>query len=137
MLKSWRHLFQSCQLYRILGTRSFAGLNPTSKSIAKHADWAEFHRPRKFVAAARAGALEVRAHFTTRLSVAIRNEKNTVRTPSRGNSGPKATGILLSCCTGNRVLRYISVLYHIPEKIPFASLLRREALTMSFRDAAL
>src|SRR6516164_5060089 len=35
--------------------RRLARLNAASKTFAKHADRAEFHRPREFIAAARAG----------------------------------------------------------------------------------
>jgi hypothetical protein len=43
--------------------RRLAGRNPTSKTLAKHADRTEFHCSRKLVTAARAGALGLRAHF--------------------------------------------------------------------------
>jgi hypothetical protein len=110
--------------------------NPTGKTLAKHAYWAEFHCPREFITAARVGALGLCTHFTTRLSAAIRNEKNTVRTPSSGNL---ALQRLASCCP---VARAIACCVTLPRwtvfrnKIPFAGLLRCDALTSSLGDAA-
>src|SRR5271165_1939407 len=66
VLKSLRRLFR-CRLERIL-RRRLAGLNPVSKSLAKHADRTEFHRSRKLIAASRAGALGLRAHGPNRPS---------------------------------------------------------------------
>ena len=54
------------------GCRLFAGFNPASESLAKHADRTEFRRSRKLIAASRAGALGLRAHGPNRPSVAIR-----------------------------------------------------------------
>jgi len=51
---------------------SSAGLNPAGKTLAEHADRAEFHRSRKLVAAARAGALGLRFHGSDRSSEAIK-----------------------------------------------------------------
>src|ERR1700694_3175585 len=42
VLKSLHRLFQ-CRLDRFL-KRGLAGLNPVSKSLAKHANWTEFYR---------------------------------------------------------------------------------------------
>src|SRR5262249_33644511 len=50
------------RLERIL-SRRLAGRNATAKSLPKQADRTEFHRSRKLVTAARAGALGLRAHF--------------------------------------------------------------------------
>jgi hypothetical protein len=54
MLKALHHLFQS-RLDRFFGSRRLAGLNPVSKSLAKHADRTEFHRSRKLIAGTGAG----------------------------------------------------------------------------------
>src|SRR5262249_48994091 len=62
VLKSLRWLFRCCRLERILGNRSPARLIPTGKTPTEHADWTEFHRPREFVTATRAGALGLRFH---------------------------------------------------------------------------
>src|SRR5271157_1613796 len=70
VLKSLRRLFR-CRLERIL-RRRLAGLNPVSKSLAKHADRTEFHRSGKLVTTTRAGTLGLRAHGPNRPSVAIR-----------------------------------------------------------------
>jgi hypothetical protein len=69
MLKSLHHLFR-CRTDRILGYRRLAGLNPASETLAKQTYWAEFHRSRKLAAAARAGALGLRAHGPNRPSAA-------------------------------------------------------------------
>src|SRR5262245_15519172 len=55
MLKSLKHPFRS-RLHSSL-ERRLLGLNAASKTLAKHADRAEFHRSRKLIPAARAGAL--------------------------------------------------------------------------------
>src|ERR1700736_5437117 len=47
VLKSWRWLVQCFRLKRILRSRRPAGLNPASKTFAKHANWTEFHCSRK------------------------------------------------------------------------------------------
>src|ERR1700746_4111209 len=60
MLKSFWRLVR-CRPDRLL-QRRLAGLNPTGKTLAKHADRAEFQCSREFIAAARAGALGLRAH---------------------------------------------------------------------------
>ena len=70
MLKSLRCLFRR-RLNGILGSRRLAGLNPVSKSLAKHADRTELCRSRKLVATARTGALGLRFHGPTRPSAAI------------------------------------------------------------------
>src|SRR5271165_7239898 len=54
VLKSLHRLFRR-RLVRIL-RRRLAGFNPANKSLAKHADWTEFHRSRKLVTATRASA---------------------------------------------------------------------------------
>src|SRR5271165_6242858 len=70
VLKSLRCLFRRCQLDRILGSRRLAGLNPglnpATKTLAKHAYRTEFHRSRNLVSAARAGALGLGAHCPNR-----------------------------------------------------------------------
>src|SRR6516165_3339883 len=60
VLKSSHWLLQCCWLDRILRNRRLAGLNPVSKSLAKHADRTEFHCTGKLIAAAWAGALWLR-----------------------------------------------------------------------------
>jgi hypothetical protein len=49
VLQPLRCLF--CFPHGILGSRRLAGLNPGSESLAKHADWTEFHCSRKLIAA--------------------------------------------------------------------------------------
>src|SRR5271165_4574342 len=56
--------------------RRLAGLNPVSKSLAKHADRTEFHCSRKLIAATRAGALGLRAHGPNRPPIAISASQN-------------------------------------------------------------
>src|SRR6516165_12423174 len=68
VLKSFRWLLQrrlNCFLERRL-----AGLSATSKTLAKHADWTEFHRSRKLVTATRTDALGLRFHGSDRRSEA-------------------------------------------------------------------
>src|SRR5271166_5184608 len=71
MLKALHRPFRR-RLDRILGSRGLAGLNPASKTLAKHADRTEFHCSRELVTAGRTGALGLRAHGPNRPSVAIR-----------------------------------------------------------------
>src|SRR5262249_47560637 len=52
--------------------RRVPGLNAASKTLAKHAHRAEFHRSGKLVAAARAGALGLRFHGSKHPSEAIK-----------------------------------------------------------------
>src|SRR5438132_11428850 len=52
-----------------------AGLDPANKTLAKHAYRTEFHRSRKLVAAARAGALGLRFHGPNRRSRASQRVK--------------------------------------------------------------
>src|SRR5208283_1622378 len=60
VLKSFRCLVR-CRLESI-PRRRLAGLNPASKSLAKHAHRTELHRSRKLIAAARAVALGLCSH---------------------------------------------------------------------------
>src|SRR5215831_12554003 len=60
VLKSFWWLVR-CRLDRLL-ERRLARLNAASKTLAEHADRAEFHRSRKLVTAARAGALGLPFH---------------------------------------------------------------------------
>src|SRR5262249_47425575 len=46
MLKMLFHLF-GCRVYRNLGSRRLAGLNPARQSLAKHAHWTELHFSRE------------------------------------------------------------------------------------------
>src|SRR5271166_67388 len=71
VLKLLPPLFRRCRPNSILGSRRFAGLNPTSKSLAKHADRTEFHRSRKLVTATWASVLGLRAHGPNHPSAAI------------------------------------------------------------------
>src|SRR6516165_5476998 len=65
VLKSFRWLAM-CRLYCFL-ERGLAGLKAASKTLAEHAYRAEFHRSRKLITAARAGALGLCAHVLTPL----------------------------------------------------------------------
>ena len=70
MLKALARLFRG-RIDGNLGNRRLTGLNPSSQTLAKHAYWAEFHRSRKLVAAARAGMSVPRVHEPNRSSAAI------------------------------------------------------------------
>src|SRR6516165_6076887 len=70
MLKALQRLYRY-RLSRFL-ERRLPGRNPASKTLAKHADRAEFHRSGKLIAAARAGALGLRVHGPKRPSGAIK-----------------------------------------------------------------
>src|SRR5271165_7409498 len=71
VLKSLHRLFQ-CRLDHLFGSRRLAGLNPASESFAQDADRTEFHRSRKLVTAARAGASVLLFHAPNRPSDAIK-----------------------------------------------------------------
>jgi hypothetical protein len=116
VLKSLQRLFRYCRLDHFFGSRRLARFNPLSKTLTKHADRTEFHCSRKLVAATRTGALGFCAHCTNCFSAAIRDEKNTMRIPSSWELGHAAAGILLSCCTSIRVLRYTTVLDRVSEQ---------------------
>src|SRR5262249_14266603 len=81
MLKSFWWLVR-CRPDRLLQRRR-AGLNPTGKTLAKHADRAEFQCSGEFIAAARAGALGLRAHGPKRPSPGILAEGNTLQGEAR------------------------------------------------------
>src|SRR5262249_3106024 len=66
VVKPLRWLVRS-RLYCLL-ERRLPRLNAASKTLAEHADRAEFHRYRDLVAAARAGALDLRFHRPTTLA---------------------------------------------------------------------
>src|SRR5215471_6708883 len=66
VLKSLRWLVR-CRPGRLL-ERRLAGLNSACKTLAEHAHRTEFHRSRKLIAAARAGALGLLAHRLNRAS---------------------------------------------------------------------
>src|SRR5262249_60498281 len=104
-------------LYRLerVPSRRFAGLNPTGETLAKHADRAEFHRAREFIAAARARTFGLRAH-PNRPSVATSADSNTTRAPSGAKSAGTAPGKLLSRCTANPVSRTTTALNHVSEQ---------------------
>ena len=65
-----------CRLDRLL-ERRLARLNPATKTLAEHTNRTEFHRSRKLVTAARAGALDVCAHSPSRPSAASSTESKT------------------------------------------------------------
>src|SRR6516162_5006876 len=83
--------------------RRLAGLNATSKTLAEHADRAEFHRSREFIAARWAGALGLHLHGPNRPSVGIRAEDNTALHPSDGKSTNRAPSKLFSRSTSKCV----------------------------------
>src|ERR1700730_9185138 len=70
VLESSQHLF-CCRLEYIL-RRRLAGLNPVSKSLAKNADWTEFHCSRKLTVAGWTGASVLHFHGLNRPSDATR-----------------------------------------------------------------
>src|ERR1700758_2867637 len=76
VLKSLRWLVR-CRLDCFLGSGRLAGFDPACKTLAEHAHRTEFHRFRKLVAAARAGALGLRHHGSSRPSAATRAESTT------------------------------------------------------------
>src|SRR5262249_26040273 len=94
-----RHQFvvlkSSRWLNRILRNRRLAGNNPASKTLAKHADRAEFHRSRDFTTAARAGTFEVRAHGPRRPSDAIKASQRVWIPSSACNCLPWESGAWL------------------------------------------
>src|SRR6516162_1171300 len=116
------HRFFRCRLERVL-SRRLAGLNPTGKTLAKHADRTEFHRSRKLITEALAGALGLFAHGSNRPSVATSACSNTTLAPSGAKLASTAPGKLLSRCTSNRVLRYSTALNYVSEQnsCPLAS----------------
>ena len=101
------------------------------KSLAKHADRAEFHCSGKLITAARAGALWLRVHGPNRPSAAIWAEKPHHAPPGGAKSADEAFGKPLSCSTNNRVLLYTSASSHVSEQ---NSLLRRPVLITTFSD---
>src|SRR6516162_1160984 len=114
VLKSFHRPFRrrpSCFLDRRL-----AGLNAADKTLAEHTDRTEFHRSRKLIAAARAGALGLFAHGSNRPSVAASARSNTTLAPSGAKSPGPAPSKLLSRSTSNCVFAYLSPSNHIPEQ---------------------
>jgi len=99
MLKTLFRLF-GCRVHRDLGSRRLAGLYPARQSLAEHTDRAELHCSREFTAAARAGALELRAHSPSRPPSAIR-AKNTPLHRVVENRASTAPGKLFSRSTSN------------------------------------
>src|SRR6516164_3599014 len=69
VLKAVSWLFRCRRLECTLGRR-LAGHNPTSKTLAEHANRTEFHGSGKLVTATRASALGLRVHRTNRPSAA-------------------------------------------------------------------
>src|SRR5215468_8341043 len=121
MLKSFWWLVR-CRPDRLL-QRRLAGLNPTGKTLAKHADRTEFYRSRKFVAATRAGALGLRAHGPKRPSSGILADGNTLHgevrnRPARplANYCPVPQAIACSCILARQIT--------FRNKIPAARVLR-------------
>src|SRR5580692_637218 len=122
MLKSFWWLIR-CRPDRLL-QRRLAGLNPTGKTLAKHADRAEFQCARDFIAAARAGALGLRAHGPKRPSSGLLAEGNTLHgevrnRPARplANYCPVPQAIACSCILARQIT--------FRNKIPTARVLRR------------
>src|SRR6516162_8711074 len=77
VLKSFRWLVR-CRLDRLL-ERRLARLDAASKTLAKHADRTKFHRSRKLITAARAGALGLRAHFPNHPTTAAAESATALR----------------------------------------------------------
>jgi hypothetical protein len=75
MLKALSRLFR-CGHERIIERRP-AGLDPGSESLAKCADRTEFHRSRKLVTAALAGASILRFHGLTDLQPQTESERRS------------------------------------------------------------
>ena len=71
VLKAVRWLFRCRRLECILGSRRLARRNGATKSLVKHADRAELHCSREFIAAARARVLGLRFHRPNRPSAAF------------------------------------------------------------------
>src|SRR6516162_6818533 len=77
VLKSFWWLVR-CRPDRLL-ERRLARLDAASKTLAKHADRTEFHRSRKLITAARAGALGLRAHFPNHPTTAAAESATALR----------------------------------------------------------
>src|SRR5262245_59378815 len=75
--------------------RKLAGLSPLGKTLAEHAHRAEFHRSRKLIAAARAGALGLRFHGSDRPSEAIKASQRAWISPSAGSGAGWESGAWL------------------------------------------
>ena len=95
-----------CRFERIPSRRP-SGLNPTAETLTKHANRAEFHRSREFVAAGCAGAFGLRAHSLRRPSAATSTGSNTTRAPS----GAKSAGTAQACCcpVARAIASYVTV----------------------------
>ena len=116
LLKSLRWLFRR-RPDRALRGRRLPGLRRTRESPAKHADRAEFHCSREFIAAVAAGALGFRAHSPNRSHPRNSHRKQDDGSPT-GAKGTSKTPVVPSlCCTSNRVLRYITALDRVSEQI--------------------
>src|ERR1700758_4589358 len=118
MLESLHRLFGCCRPGRILGSKRLAGLNPVSKSLAKHADRTKLHCSRKLVTATRTGTLGLRAHAhgPNRSSAAFSAESNATLAPTGAKAASTAPGKLLSRCTRNSVFLYTSASNHVSEQ---------------------
>src|SRR5262245_10689056 len=88
--------------HQFLGRNRLAGLNAARQSLAEHAHGAEFHCSGEFIAAARAGALGVRAHSTNANldSETTQAEASLLELPAKLNLAQKTDEINLrmSCC---------------------------------------
>jgi hypothetical protein len=62
MLPKWKLKFPKCGMGIPKTAPATLWRGPTRQTPAEHADWTEFHCSRKFITAARAGALVPRAH---------------------------------------------------------------------------
>jgi hypothetical protein len=117
ILKALPRLFE-CGLDGILGSRRLSGLNPASKSLAKHADRTEFHRSGKLVTATR--ALRRGSVFMGLTALQPQYEPKSRKQHHAPPSGAKAAGTapgkLLSRCTINWVFIYSSASNHVSEQ---------------------
>src|SRR5262249_49661856 len=104
--------------------RRLPGLNAADKTLAEHADRAEFHRSREFIATAWAGALGLFAHGSNHPSVATSARSNTTLAPTGAKLASTAPGKLLSRSTA--IACYVTVPRQITfrNQIPAARVLR-------------
>jgi hypothetical protein len=93
VLKSFWWLVRR-RLDRLL-ERRLARLNAATKTLAEHANRTEFHRSRKLITAARAGALGPRFHGSDRHSEAIKASQRAWISPSAGSGAGWESGAWL------------------------------------------
>ena len=107
-----------------VGSRRLARPNRASKSLVKHANRAELHFCREFIAAARAGALGTRAHGPKRPSSGILAEGNTLH----GEARNRPARALANYCPVPQAIACFCILARqitFGNKIPTARVLRR------------